>query len=90
MKKAPKASAHEPVNPLVATAAAKLALAQTRGTSICALSIHEFECLEETHKATAEERPIFCELGVLGYAAGLTLFDSEIWTDKPLLFRELA
>lgn len=80
----------EPANPLAVEVAAKVALAQSRGTTVCAVSITEFECLEEKHRVTSEDRPILCELGVLGYAAGITLFDSEIWSDGPLRFRGLA
>jgi len=85
MKHAPATPAHQPLSNSVAAWIQQL---ETAGVETCVLTWPEFEALGKVRAVEAENRDIFRDLGVLGYAGSVTIFHADYWSGKPLKFMD--
>jgi len=69
--------------------ASRLDQVEARGRTTCVITRLEFETLCREREVRAEPAGILRELGVLGYAGAVTIFDAEDWEESPLRFRRL-
>lgn len=85
MKKAEKSSNLQPLSVSVDSWVRQV---EAAGGETCVLTWPEFEALAKARTLVMENRDIFRDLGVLGYAGSVTIFHSESWSSKPLKYRD--
>ena len=76
------------LKPLSARVESLVRQVEAVGGETCVLTWPEFEALGKARSVIVENRDIFRDLGVLGYAGSVTIFHSEYWSSKPLKFRD--
>ena len=67
--------------------------ARDRDVAHCTMTEDDFEDLmrdKPNYVTVTRATGIFSELGILGYCLGITLFDSDLWRDHPLMFKQLV
>jgi len=60
--------------------------AETQGRTTCVFTRLDFQPLCKEREVQVEPAGILRELGVLGYAGAVTIFDAEAWEETPLRF----
>ena len=84
----PRTTQISTLKPLSATVEAWVSQIEAMGGETCVLTWPEFEALAKARTLVVENRDIFRDLGVLGYAGNVTIFHGEYWSSKPLRFRD--
>ena len=84
----PRTSPTSNLKSLSATVDAWVSQVEASGGETCVLTWPEFEALGKARTVIVENRDIFRDLGVLGYAGPVTIFHNEYWSSKPLKFRD--